>query len=51
MSDNFHQSVSGGTGANHIMLGHSVAPIVNYLQSLAHPNQPELQKESLLLTE
>ncbi len=22
MSDNFHQSVSGGTGANHIMLGH-----------------------------
>src|SRR5580698_8897428 len=23
MSDNFHQSVNGGTGANHIMLGHS----------------------------
>jgi phospholipase C len=22
MSDNFHQSVAGGTGANHIMLGH-----------------------------
>ena len=22
MSDNFHQSVDGGTGANHIMLGH-----------------------------
>lgn len=22
MSDNFHQSVNGGTGANHIMLGH-----------------------------
>ena len=22
MSDNFHQSVQGGTGANHIMLGH-----------------------------
>jgi phospholipase C len=25
MSDNFHQSVSGGTGANHIMLGHADA--------------------------
>jgi phospholipase C len=25
MSDNFHQSVSGGTGANHIMLGHGDA--------------------------
>jgi len=25
MSDNFHQSVNGGTGANHIMLGHSDA--------------------------
>ncbi len=23
MSDNFHQSVDGGTGANHIMLGHA----------------------------
>ena len=23
MSDNFHQSVQGGTGANHIMLGHA----------------------------
>ena len=23
MSDNFHQSVNGGTGANHIMLGHA----------------------------
>jgi len=23
MSDNFHQSVEGGTGANHIMLGHA----------------------------
>ena len=22
MSDNFHQSVNGGTGANHIMFGH-----------------------------
>jgi phospholipase C len=25
MSDNFHQSVSGGTGANHIMFGHADA--------------------------
>ena len=25
MSDNFHQSVMGGTGANHIMLGHADA--------------------------
>jgi phospholipase C len=25
MSDNFHQSVDGGTGANHIMLGHADA--------------------------
>ncbi len=25
MSDNFHQSVAGGTGANHIMLGHADA--------------------------
>jgi len=25
MSDNFHQSVQGGTGANHIMLGHAAA--------------------------
>ena len=25
MSDNFHQSVNGGTGANHIMLGHADA--------------------------
>jgi phospholipase C len=25
MSDNFHQSVNGGTGANHVMLGHGDA--------------------------
>ncbi len=25
MSDNFHQSVNAGTGANHIMLGHGDA--------------------------
>ena len=25
MSDNFHQSVNGGTGANHIMFGHGDA--------------------------
>ena len=25
LSDNFHQSVMGGTGANHIMLGHADA--------------------------
>ena len=36
MSDNFHQSVNGGTGANHIMLGHADA----IWFSVPNPNDP-----------
>jgi phospholipase C len=36
MSDNFHQSVNGGTGANHIMLGHGDA----IWFSLPNPRDP-----------
>jgi phospholipase C len=36
MSDNFHQSVNGGTGANHIMLGHGDA----IWFSVQNPNDP-----------
>ncbi len=36
MSDNFHQSVNGGTGANHIMLGHGDA----IWFSVANPRNP-----------
>ncbi|HTY50966.1 MAG TPA: alkaline phosphatase family protein [Steroidobacteraceae bacterium] len=36
MSDNFHQSVNGGTGANHIMLGHGDA----IWFSLPNPKDP-----------
>jgi phospholipase C len=36
MSDNFHQSVNGGTGANHIMLGHGDA----IWFSVPNPNDP-----------
>jgi phospholipase C len=36
MSDNFHQSVNVGTGANHIMLGHGQA----IWFSVANPNDP-----------
>jgi phospholipase C len=36
MSDNFHQSVNGGTGANHIMLGHADA----IWFSVENPNDP-----------
>jgi phospholipase C len=36
MSDNFHQSVNGGTGANHIMLGHGDAIFF----SLPDPQDP-----------
>ena len=41
MSDNFHQSVHGGTGANHIMLGHGDAHLVQRWQrqrSAFHPH-------------
>jgi phospholipase C len=36
MSDNFHQSVNGGTGANHIMFGHGDA----IWFSVPNPNDP-----------
>jgi phospholipase C len=38
MSDNFHQSVNGGTGANHIMLGHGDA--IYFTDGNGHAQQP-----------
>ena len=38
MSDNFHQSVNGGTGANHIMLGHGDA--IWFSDGNGHPRVP-----------
>jgi len=38
MSDNFHQSVNGGTGANHIMLGHGDA--IWFSDGNGHATQP-----------
>jgi phospholipase C len=38
MSDNFHQSVNGGTGANHIMLGHGDA--IWFSDGKGHPRVP-----------
>jgi len=38
MSDNFHQSVSGGTGANHIMFGHGDA--IWFSDEHGHPAVP-----------
>jgi phospholipase C len=38
MSDNFHQSVNGGTGANHIMLGHGDA--IWFSDSHGRPDVP-----------
>jgi phospholipase C len=38
MSDNFHQSVNGGTGANHIMLGHGDA--IWFSDGNGHPAVP-----------
>jgi phospholipase C len=38
MSDNFHQSVNGGTGANHIMLGH--ADMIWFSDGNGHPQMP-----------
>jgi phospholipase C len=38
MSDNFHQSVDGGTGANHIMLGHGDA--IWYSDGEGHAKKP-----------
>jgi phospholipase C len=38
MSDNFHQSVNGGTGANHIMFGHGDA--IWFSDGNGHPLRP-----------
>ncbi len=38
MSDNFHQSVNGGTGANHIMVGHG--DMIWYSDEKGHPLPP-----------
>ncbi|MGA2889402.1 MAG: alkaline phosphatase family protein [Terracidiphilus sp.] len=38
MSDNFHQSVNGGTGANHIMFGHADA--IWFSDGNGHPATP-----------
>jgi len=38
MSDNFHQSVEGGTGANHIMFGHGDA--IWFSDGKGHPATP-----------
>jgi phospholipase C len=38
MSDNFHQSVNGGTGANHIMLGHG--DMIWFSDGKGHPTKP-----------
>jgi len=38
MSDNFHQSVNGGTGANHIMLGH--ADLIWFSDASGNPTAP-----------
>jgi phospholipase C len=43
MSDNFHQSVNGGTGANHIMLGHGDA--IWYSDGKGHPKTPPHDQE------
>jgi phospholipase C len=43
MSDNFHQSVNGGTGANHIMLGHGDA--IWFSDGAGHPLQPPRNTE------
>jgi phospholipase C len=38
MSDNFHQSVNGGTGANHIMFGH--ADMIYYSDGKGNATEP-----------
>ena len=43
MSDNFHQSVNGGTGANHIMFGHADA--IWYSDGTGHAAVPPNGKE------
>ena len=43
MSDNFHQSVNGGTGANHIMLGHGDA--IWFSDGAGHALKPPHKQE------
>jgi phospholipase C len=43
MSDNFHQSVNGGTGANHIMFGH--ADMIWFSDGNGHPAVPPHNEE------
>ena len=43
MSDNFHQSVNGGTGANHIMLGHG--DMIWFSDGKGHPAAPPNAKK------
>jgi phospholipase C len=43
MSDNFHQSVNGGTGANHIMLGHGDS--IWFSDGNGHPAAPPRNME------
>jgi len=43
MSDNFHQSVDGGTGANHIMFGHGDA--IWFSDGHGNPAQPPHNQE------
>ena len=38
MSDNFHQSVNGGTGANHVMFGHG--DMIWFSDGNGHPEAP-----------
>jgi phospholipase C len=42
MSDNFHQSVNGGTGANHIMFGHGDA--IWFSDAAGNPAEPPNNK-------
>ncbi|ABF41128.1 phosphoesterase [Candidatus Koribacter versatilis Ellin345] len=43
MSDNFHQSVQGGTGANHIMLGHG--DMIFFSDGKGHAAKPPHNQE------
>ncbi len=43
MSDNFHQSVNGGTGANHIMFGHG--DLIWFSDGNGHPAVPPHNEE------
>src|SRR5271156_906295 len=49
MSDNFHQSVDGGTGANHIMFGHADAIWFYDPSQIALGNNPYIPPENTLV--